>query len=296
MDRLNQSLDDIISTRNKEKKSSRRQGGKKEGGRGGGAMKSRGNRKQRNVDAAPYDAEAPIRKPHLVQPSGQREAPQKQPITARLGNKGSVMSRLGSQGAQHASGTKVDFGNLNFDITAADIEELCLSVGEVRSVSIVYDRSGRSTGHANAIFARRSDALAAIQKFNGLALDGAAMEVKLAGEGGRENPFNPQPSGGAPRSNKQQLRGGLFGSALQGDGEEEIVYPGRDHRPRSGSNPSFTVTFGEEKRNNKPRRGPKGGGGRGRGNRQRNRDTPKSQEELDAEMESYMAQRGGEEE
>ena len=137
------------------------------------------------------------------------------------------------------------------------------------------------------------------------------MEVKLAGEGGRENPFNPQPSGGAPRSNKQQLRGGLFGSALQGDGEEEIVYPGRDHRPRSGSNPSFTVTFGystasvgcrifmchrEEKRNNKPRRGPKGGGGRGRGNRQRNRDTPKSQEELDAEMESYMAQRGGEEE
>lgn len=69
------------------------------------------------------------------------------------------------------------------------------------------------------------------------------MEVKLAGEGGRENPFNPQPSG-APRSNSKQLRGGLFGSALQGDGEEEIVYPGREQRPRSGSNPSFTVTFG----------------------------------------------------
>lgn len=91
-------------------------------------MKPKRMRERRNVAAAPYDAEAPIRKPRLLQPSGQREASQKLPITDRLGNKGSVMSRLGNQPGQHASGTKVDFGNLNFDITAADIGTTSASV------------------------------------------------------------------------------------------------------------------------------------------------------------------------
>lgn len=53
--------------------------------------------------------------------------------------------------------------------------------GELKRYSIHYDRSGRSKGTAEVVFTRRSDALAAIKKYNNMKLDGKPLQIELVG-------------------------------------------------------------------------------------------------------------------
>jgi THO complex subunit 4 len=48
-------------------------------------------------------------------------------------------------------------------------------------VNVHYERSGRSKGSADVIFAKKSDAETAVQKYNGVALDSKAMSITLLG-------------------------------------------------------------------------------------------------------------------
>ncbi|KAF0930812.1 hypothetical protein E2562_035287, partial [Oryza meyeriana var. granulata] len=59
--------------------------------------------------------------------------------------------------------------------------ELFSKVGDIKRYSINYDRSGRSKGTAEVVFSRRSDALAAVKRYNNVQLDGKLMKIELIG-------------------------------------------------------------------------------------------------------------------
>ncbi|GFP98578.1 THO complex subunit 4b [Phtheirospermum japonicum] len=64
------------------------------------------------------------------------------------------------------TGTKLLVPNLHFWVINEDIEELFSGIGELKSCSIHYDRSGRSEGTAEVVFCRRRDAESAIKRYN----------------------------------------------------------------------------------------------------------------------------------
>jgi len=79
------------------------------------------------------------------------------------------------------TGTKLQVENLDYNVTEDDLKELFQQVGDVKKVKIRYDRSGRSEGSAEVIFARKGDAEDAVKKYNGVELDGKAMKISLLG-------------------------------------------------------------------------------------------------------------------
>ena len=101
----------------------------------------------------------------------------------------SIFERIGSA-SKLTSGTSVTFENLSNDISEGDIQQLCSTIGVVKVVTVKLDQFKRSTGCAEAIFERRSDAEAAVAKFSELTLDGKPLKCFLTGRSGKQNPFN----------------------------------------------------------------------------------------------------------
>jgi RNA recognition motif-containing protein len=76
---------------------------------------------------------------------------------------------------------KLYVGNLPFQTTEAELNELFASVGEVSSVSLIIDRySGRSKGFAFVEMVSDDAADAAISQYNGYDLNGRPMVVNEA--------------------------------------------------------------------------------------------------------------------
>ncbi|XP_055328214.1 THO complex subunit 4-like isoform X2 [Paramacrobiotus metropolitanus] len=78
-------------------------------------------------------------------------------------------------------GTKLLISNLDFAVTETDLRELFGELGTVKKVSIHCDRNGASLGSAEVIYQRAGDAVNALQKYNGIPLDGRIMEIQLIG-------------------------------------------------------------------------------------------------------------------
>ena len=97
--------------------------------------------------------------------------------------------------------SKIFVGNLNFDTTSAEVEELFAQAGEVVSVSVPTDRAtGRPRGFAFVEYANAEDAAAAIERFSGYELGGRKLRVDEAGE---------RPAGGGgPRPGGRPFGGG----------------------------------------------------------------------------------------
>jgi cold-inducible RNA-binding protein len=77
--------------------------------------------------------------------------------------------------------TKLFVGNLSFDTTENDLQDLFASVGPVTDVNLVSDRmSGRSRGFAFVTMATAEGAEAAIQNLNGKNVQGRDIAVSEA--------------------------------------------------------------------------------------------------------------------
>jgi RNA recognition motif-containing protein len=93
--------------------------------------------------------------------------------------------------------TKLYVGNLAFQTTSQDLQDLFAQAGTVQSASVVEDReTGRSRGFAFVEMSSNAEAVAAIDQFNGKEVSGRALKVNEA----------------KPRENRSGSTGRNFGS------------------------------------------------------------------------------------
>lgn len=77
--------------------------------------------------------------------------------------------------------TKLYVGNLAFQTTSEELQELFGQAGKVDSASVVEDRdTGRSRGFAFVEMSTAEEAAAAIEQFNGKEVGGRALKVNEA--------------------------------------------------------------------------------------------------------------------
>lgn len=102
---------------------------------------------------------------------------------------------------------KLYVGNLAFETTNQQLQELFAQAGTVQSASIVEDRdTGRSRGFAFVEMSTNEEAAAAISQLNGKEVSGRALKVNEAKP--RENRGGGRGFGGGGRGGD---RGGNYG-------------------------------------------------------------------------------------
>ena len=93
---------------------------------------------------------------------------------------------------------KLYVGNLAFQTTSEDLQQLFAQAGTVESASIIEDReTGRSRGFGFVEMSTSEEGQAAIQKFNGMEVGGRALTVNEAKP--REDRGNRGGGGGGGR-------------------------------------------------------------------------------------------------
>ena len=98
-------------------------------------------------------------------------------------------------------GKKLYVGNLSFEVTDKDLEELFAQAGVCESVAVISDRAtGQSRGFGFVEMGSNADAQKAIQQFDGYELKGRALKVNEArdreGGGGGRGPRGGGGGGG----------------------------------------------------------------------------------------------------
>src|SRR5829696_8969919 len=88
-------------------------------------------------------------------------------------------------------GRKLYVGNLSYNVTDSDLEQLCAQHGTVQSAQVIQDRdTGRSKGFGFVEMGSDEEAQAAIAALNGQEHDGRALTVNEA------KPKEDRPRGG----------------------------------------------------------------------------------------------------
>ena len=78
-------------------------------------------------------------------------------------------------------GSKLYVGNLSYETTSSELEQLCSSHGTVQSAEIISDReTGRSKGFGFVQMGSDQEAQAAIAALNGQEMGGRALTVNEA--------------------------------------------------------------------------------------------------------------------
>ena len=87
--------------------------------------------------------------------------------------------------------SKLYVGNLSYNTTSSDLEQLCAQHGTVSSAEVIQDReTGRSKGFGFVQMGSDAEAQAAIAALNGKEMDGRALTVNEA------KPREERPRGG----------------------------------------------------------------------------------------------------
>src|SRR5688572_20623520 len=100
-------------------------------------------------------------------------------------------------------GSKLYVGNLSYDTTGSQLEQLCAAHGTVQSAEVIQDRdTGRSKGFGFVQMGSDTEAQAAIAALNGQEHEGRALTVNEA----------------KPRENRTGGGGGGYGGGGGGGG------------------------------------------------------------------------------
>jgi RNA recognition motif-containing protein len=93
-------------------------------------------------------------------------------------------------------GNKLYVGNLSYNVTSSDLEQLFAAHGTVQSAEVISDRmTGRSKGFGFVEMGSNEEAQAAIQAMNGQEHDGRALTVNEA-KPREDRPRRPGGGGG----------------------------------------------------------------------------------------------------
>jgi len=103
-------------------------------------------------------------------------------------------------------GTKLYVGNLSFNTTENELQELFSQAGAVQEVTLMQDKfTGKSRGFAFVTMGSEQDAQNAIAKINGQTVEGRALTVNEA------RPREPRPPGGGGGGRGYGGGGGGYG-------------------------------------------------------------------------------------
>ena len=112
-------------------------------------------------------------------------------------------------------GSKLYVGNLSYNTTSSDLEQLCSTHGTVQSAEVIQDRdTGRSKGFGFVQMGSDSEAQAVIAALNGQDLDGRALTVNEA----KPREDRPRSGGGGGGGGGYASRGGSGGGGGYGGG------------------------------------------------------------------------------
>src|SRR3982751_4292522 len=110
-------------------------------------------------------------------------------------------------------GSKLYVGNLSYNVTSSDLEQLCAQHGTVQSAEVIQDReTGRSKGFGFVQMGSDDEAQAAINALNGQQHDGRALTVNEA------KPREDRPRGGGGGGGGYGGGGGRSGGGGYGGG------------------------------------------------------------------------------
>ena len=122
---------------------------------------------------------------------------------------------------------KLYVGNLAFQTTSQDLQELFAQAGTVESASVVEDReTGRSRGFAFVEMSTKEEGAAAIDQFNGKEVGGRPLKVNEA------KPRENRSGGGGGRGFGGNRGGGGGYGGNRGGGRSGGGYGGGNREPR----------------------------------------------------------------
>src|SRR3954470_18715444 len=105
-------------------------------------------------------------------------------------------------------GSKLYVGNLSYNVTSSDLEQLCAQHGTVQSAEVIQDRdTGQSKGFGFVQMGSDDEAQAAIAALNGQQQDGRALTVNEA----KPREDRPRSGGGGGGGYGGGSRGGSGG-------------------------------------------------------------------------------------
>jgi cold-inducible RNA-binding protein len=117
------------------------------------------------------------------------------------------------KGISISMSTKLYVGNLAFETTSQELQQMFAQAGTVESASVVEDRdTGRSRGFGFVEMATKEEATAAIDQFNGKEVGGRALKVNEA------RPRENRGGGGGGGRGFGGNRGGFGGNRGGGGG------------------------------------------------------------------------------